>query len=523
MATGASMASMALILVDASKGLSTQTKRHAFIVSLLGIKHVVLAVNKMDLVEYDQSVFASICDDFRKFAAKLEITDLRFVPLSALRGDNVAIPSANMLWYEDGSLLHILETVYINADSNQRDLRFPIQWVNRPNSDFRGFSGTIASGMLRVDDEVVVLPSNKKTRVRRIVTRDGDLLEAGTTKSVTVTLADEVDIARGDMLVRPGNRPNVAREADAMIVWMSEHAMVPGKQYWVKHTTRRTSGEIEDVRYSIDVNTLHRSPASALKLNEIGRCRILLRDPVMFDPYRRNRETGSFILVDRITHETVAAGMFLDADGHAAGKEHWDDKPASTRLEPAKSLISEEERVARYGQKPFTILISGLSGSGKTTVAMDLEKFLFEAGRKCVVLDGQNMRCGISRELGFSAEERSENLRRAAEIAKTLNDSGLICIAAFVAPQDDVRECARQLIGTDRFLHVHLATPLDVCRQRDTSGRYEAAERGELVDFPGVTSRYQEPADAVLALRTDNVDREDVLREIVAIVSKHYG
>jgi bifunctional enzyme CysN/CysC len=521
MATGASTADLALILVDASKGILTQTRRHAFIVSLLGIKHVVLAVNKMDLVGYEQAVFERICADFRNFATKLELPDIRFVPLSALCGDNVAVPSSKMLWYEDASLLHILETVYVGSGSNQRDLRFPVQWVNRPNADFRGFSGAIASGTLRVDDEIVVLPSNKTTRVKRIVTRDGDLAEASSPQSVTVTLADEVDISRGDMLARPGNRPHVSREADAMIVWMSQHDMVPGKQYWVKHTTRRTSGEVHAVRYVIDVNTLHRSPAAALKLNEIGRCRIHLRDPVMFDSYRRNRETGSFILVDRITQETVAAGMLLDADGSETSKEHWDEQPASRRLEKAVSLISDQERVDRYHQQPFTVLISGLSGSGKTTVALELERHLFDAGKKCVVLDGQNMRFGVSRDLGFSAEERSENLRRAAEIAKILNDSGIICIAAFVAPQDEARQRAKQLIGADRFVHIHLAASLDVCRQRDTTGRYLAAERGEIADFPGLTSVYEEPDDPTLTIQTDALTQDQVLGAILPVLRKH--
>ena len=521
MATGASTANLAVILVDASKGVLTQTKRHAFIVALLGIKHVVLAVNKMDLVDYDQAVFNQICAEFHEFSKKLDIPDIRFLPLSALKGDNVVEPSANMLWYEGNSLLHTLETIYIGADDNLRDLRFPIQWVNRPHANFRGYSGTIASGTLRVGDQVIVLPSKKTTRVQSIVTRDGQLSEAQSPQSVTVTLEDEVDIARGDMLVRPGNRPKVSRDADVMLVWMSEHPMVPGKQYWVKHTTRRTSGEIQDVRYAIDVNTLHRSAAATLKLNEIGRCKISLHDPVMFDPYRNNRETGSFVVVDRITHETVAAGMFLDSDGEEKSNEHWDGQPASGRLHRASSFISDKDRQASYGHTPFTLLITGLSGSGKTTTALDLEKYLFEAGKKCVVLDGQNMRFGISRDLGFSASERSENLRRAAEIAKTLNDSGLICIAAFVAPHEDVRKRVRDLIGPDRFLNIHLEAPIEVCRERDTTGRYLAAERGEIDDFPGVTSEYEEPDNTVLRVQTHELSRDEVLKKVLAAIENN--
>ncbi len=383
-----------------------------------------------------------------------------------------------------------------------------MQWVNRPDASFRGFSGTLASGTLRVGDEIVVLPSKKTSRIRRIVTRDGDLAGAGGTQSITVALDDEIDIARGDMIVRPGNQPQVCRDADVMLVWMSEQPMVPGKPYWVKHTTRRTSGEVQQIRYVVDVNTLHQSPAATLKLNEIGRCRISLRDPVMLDPYRRNRVTGSFIVVDRITHETVAAGMFLDPDADSSSSEHWDDTPAGVRLQRAVSRISGEERVRRYGQEPFTLLITGLSGSGKTTLALELEQRLFDAGKKCVVLDGQTMRFGISRDLGFSAEERSENLRRAAEIAKTLNDAGLICIAAFVAPHDDVRQRVRELIGPERFLHVHLSTPIDICRQRDTTGRYAAADNGEITSFPGVTSAYETPTSADLEISTHELAPE---------------
>jgi bifunctional enzyme CysN/CysC len=518
MATGASTAELAVILVDASKGLRPQTKRHAFIVSLLGIKHVILAVNKMDLVDYDESVFHTICLDFRHFAARLDIPDLRFVPLSALKGDNVARPSANTAWYADGSLLHLLENIYIGAEANVHDLRFPVQWVNRPDSSFRGFSGTIASGTLRVGDEIVVLPSKKRSRIRRIVTRDGDLAEAAVAESITVTLDDEIDVARGDMLVCPGNRPHICRDADAMLVWMSEEPLMPGKSYWVKHTTRRTSGEIQLVRYTIDVNTLQRSQATTLRLNEIGRCRLATRDPVMFDAYRRNRATGAFILVDRVTHETVAAGMFLDPSDSSSSGEHWDDQPAGLRLQRAVSRVSGEERARHYGQAPFTLLITGLSGSGKTTLALDLEQRLFWAGRKCVLLDGQTMRFGISRDLGFSADERSENLRRAAEIAKMLNDAGLICLAAFVAPHDDVRQRMRDLIGADRFLHVHLSTPLDVCRQRDATGRYDAAARGEIASFPGITSAYEPPTTADLEVSTHDLPPDQAVQAVLDLL-----
>ncbi|MFK8111910.1 MAG: sulfate adenylyltransferase subunit CysN [Rubripirellula sp.] len=518
MATGASTADLALILVDASKGILTQTKRHAFIVSLLGIKHVILVVNKMDLVDYSQEVFAEVCSDFRRFAAKLDIPDIRFVPLSALKGDNVVESSSQTLWYEDGSLLHMLESVYIGADSNFRDLRFPVQWVNRPDATFRGFSGTIASGTLRAGDEVMVLPSKKTTRVERIVTRSGDLQEARSPKSVTVSLEDEIDITRGDMIVRPGNLPQVSRTADATIVWMSEKSLVPGKPYWIKHTTRKTSGEIQAVRYAIDVNTLHRASATTLHLNEVGRCGISLHDPVVFDSYRRNRETGSFIVVDRITHETVAAGMFLDHRDDAICGEHWDAQPATDRSPSLSSLVSQSERQDRYSHQPATILISGLSGAGKTTLALELEKRLFAEGRIAIVLDGQSMRFGLSRDLGFTAEERSENLRRAAEIAKVLNNAGQICIASFVAPHARHREKVRELVGPDRFIHIHLSTPIEVCRSRETSGRYEAADAGTITSFPGVTFEYEAVVDADLVLSTADISLEQAADRIAELV-----
>jgi bifunctional enzyme CysN/CysC len=519
MVTGASTADLAIILVDASKGILTQTKRHAFLVSLLGLKHVILAVNKMDLVAYERDVFERLRNDFTQFASKLEFPDVRFVPLSALKGDNVSKHSARTPWYTDGPLLHLLETIYVGSDRNVRDLRFPVQWVNRPNASFRGFSGTVASGTLRVGERVMVLPSRTTTRIDRIVTMDGDLVEATAQQSVTVTLEDEVDVTRGDMIVRPDNLPNVSRVAEAMVVWMSEQPLVPGKWYWVKHGTRKTSGEVQSLRYRIDVNSLHRHSAPTLKLNEIGRCRIVLHDPVMFDSYRRNRQTGSFIVVDRITHETIAAGMFLDQSTDATAAAHWDDEPAGQQLVRAESRIGANERYRRYAQKPATVLLTGLSGAGKTTIVLALEQRLFKLRAICVVLDGQNMRFGISRDLGFSAEERSENLRRAAEVAKLINDAGLLVVAAFVAPHEEVREKVKQLIGEDRFLHVHLAASVDVCRKRDSSGRYAAADRGDIADFPGVTSMYEEPRKADLILQTETLSADQCADEIMRLLS----
>jgi len=489
MATGASTANLAIILVDASKGVLTQTKRHAFIVSLLGIKHVILAVNKMDLVDYKQEVFEQIRDEFSHFAAKLDIPDIRFVPLSALKGENVTEPSSNTLWYGDGSLLHLLETIYVGADRNLKDFRFPVQWVNRPDASFRGFSGEIASGSVRVGDDIVVLPSGKTSKVERIVTFDGDLQEARAPLSVTLSLKDEIDVTRGDVLARPGNQPKVVNKAESMLVWMSEPPLVPNRQYWLKSGSQRTSCEVESIRYQVDVNTLHRENASSLQLNEIGRCSIATHDPIVLDPYRRNRKTGSYILVDRITHETVAAGMFIDQTGNTA----TEDVPKASRLRPVISKVRTNDRARSYKHRPMTFLITGLSGSGKSSFALELESCFFDAGKIATVLDGENMRMGLSADLGFSREECSENLRRAAEIAKLLNDSGQICIAAYVAPEEAMRQRFKQIVGKDRCFHIHMSTPIEVCRERDTTGRYDAADNGDIRRFPGVHVPYETP------------------------------
>ncbi len=522
MATGASTADLAIILVDAAKSISTQTRRHAFIVSLLGIKHIILAVNKMDLLSYEQEVFDRISNEFHQFAKVLSIDDVCPIPLSALEGDNVVTASDRTPWYNGPTLLQQLNSVQVASNRESAALRFPVQWVNRPDANFRGFSGTIASGTLCVGDQVTVLPSQKTARVKSIVTMDGALDQASAFDSITVTLDREVDITRGDMLASPDSLPTVSRRGEATLVWMAEQPLVPGKSYWFKHTTRRTSCEIETIRFRKDVNTLQKLSASSLALNEIGRCQIKLHDPVMFDAYSTNRETGSFILVDRITHETVAAGMFRDISGDLAVQGHWDEQSVMDAAEPVISRVSIEDRKKRYGQNPLTVLITGLSSSGKTSVALALEERFFDAGRTCIVLDGQSMRMGISRDLGFTAEERSENLRRAAEIAKLINDAGQICIAAFVAPSAWVRHKVRELIGEGRFFHVHLSTPTEVCRSRDRTGQYQAADKGEISSFPGVTFDYETPSDADLIIDTQSISAEQVAAAIITMLKESH-
>jgi len=502
MATGASTADLAIILVDARHGVLPQTKRHSFIVSLLGIRHIVVAINKMDIVGYDEAVFERIKADYAAFASRLELPDVHFMPISALKGDNVVTPSPNMPWYTGSPLMPLLETVYIGSDRNMEDFRFPVQVVLRPHLDYRGFAGTIASGIIRRGDEIVSLPSRKKSRVKSIVTFDGELAEAFAPQSVTLTLEDEIDSSRGDMLVRPGNVPKVDRRFEAMIVWMHEEPLVPGTQYLFKQTSKVVPGAVSTLRYRVDVNTLHRQPAPTLALNEIGRCGVTLSSPVAFDAYRRNRATGGFIMIDRLTNATVGAGMILDREADEAAADHWGEADSAARLHAATSSVGAEEREARFGQKPVTVLLTGLTGSGKTTLARALERRLFDMGRGVVVLDGQNMRLGISKDLGFSAADRSENLRRSAEVARLFNDAGLICLAAFVAPDEAVRRKAAERVGSDRFLVVHLAAPVAVCRTRDADGHYPLADAGELVDFPGVTAAYEPPAHADLVLPT---------------------
>lgn len=512
MATGASSADLAIILIDARHGILTQTRRHSFIVSLLGIRHIVLAINKMDLVDFSEQRFNQICDEYRGFAARLDLPDLHFIPISALNGDNVVDPSPSMPWYRGATLMSFLESVYIDSDRNLRDFRFPVQLVNRPNLDFRGFCGTIASGTIRAGEEVMILPSRQKSTIKEIVTFDGNLEEAFAPLAVTLTLQDEVDASRGDMIVRAGNLPRTADTFDAMLVWMNQDAMVPGKTYLFKHTSQTLPGSIETLAYRIDVNTLHRSPAPNLELNEIGKVRVSLNAPIHFDPYRNNRTTGAFVVIDRITNATVAAGMILDREASPARRAVWDDEPsgddAGTEAVEA-SQVSSEERRSRFGQKSVTVLLTGLTGSGKTAIAVATERKLFDAGRAVTRIDGEQLRRGLSSELGYSAEDRSENLRRGAHLASALNDAGLVCVASFVAPSESVRQRVGNTIGRERFLVVHVATPVEICRTRDTKGQYSKADSGELENFPGVTAIYEPPTepDLVLDAGKESIDK----------------
>ena len=520
MATGASTCDLAAILIDARNGVARQTRRHSFIASLLGIRHIVVAVNKMDLVGYDEEIFETIKADYAAFAAKLELHDIRFIPLSALTGDNVVEPSARMPWYQGETLMHYLETVHIASDRNLIDFRFPVQYVLRPDAQFRGFSGTVASGVVRRGDEVMVLPSGARSSVKEIVTWEGSLPEASAPASVTLTLADEIDVSRGDMIVHPNNLPRVERTFEAMLVWMADETLVPGKQYWFKQTTNLVAGAVTALRYRVDVNTLHRVEAPVLRMNEVGRCEVTLNRPIALDPYRQNRATGAFIVIDRLTNNTMGAGMIVArATSARLLEEHWEGDAAAVRgHEWRASQVSVEERSERFRQQPATILLTGLAGSGKSTIAYALERRLFDAGGAVVVLDGGQLRQTISRDLGFTAAERSENLRRATDIARLMNDAGLICICAFLAPDAAVREKARAALGGDRFVEVYLSAPVDVCRTRDTRGMYASADSGVIPDFPGATARYDVPARPDLTLPTHELSIDECVDRLMILL-----
>lgn len=518
MATGASTCDLAIILIDArhDHGVMTQTKRHSFIVSLLGIKHVLIAVNKMDLVDFSEERFEEIKRDYRDFATSLEMPDQHFVPISALKGDNLLEHSPNMPWYEGSTLMHHLENVHIASDRNLIDFRMPVQYVNRPNLDFRGFCGTIASGKVRKGDEVMVLPSKKTSRVKSIVTYDGNLDEAFAPLAVTLTTEDEIDISRGDMIVRPDNQPTVTDKFDATLVWMADEPLVPGKEYLVKHSSKTAAGRVQTLRYKIDVNTLHRSPAPALELNEIGRCHLQLNQPIALDGYRRNKGTGAFILIDRVSNVTVGAGMILDRKAAEPG-DHWDDE-AREGLAERISPVTSEERNARFGQHPVTVLLTGLPAAGKTPIANAVERMLFDRGRAAAVIDGQNMRRGLNKDLNFSDEDRSENIRRAAEVAKTLNGAGLITIAAFVSPQESVRQRAAEVIGKENFLVVYVDAPDEWRRKNDEQGVYAKADAGEIANFPGVNADYDVPGSPDLVLKTAEKSIEECAAELVKML-----
>ncbi|MBK8978036.1 MAG: sulfate adenylyltransferase subunit CysN [Planctomycetes bacterium] len=517
MATGASNCQLAVILIDARKGVLDQTRRHSFITSLLGIKHLVVAVNKMDLVDWSEEVYDRIRGDYEDFAAKLQAEDIHFIPMSALRGDNVVFASETMPWYQGGPLLDYLENVHIGSDRNLIDFRLPVQTVLRPNLDFRGFAGTISSGIVRKGDPIVSLPSGRQSRVKQILSYDRELDEAFAPMSVVVTLQDEIDVSRGDTLANPKNTPRLETHIEAMVVWMHPNPLEIGKSYLIKHSTSQTAATVRDVRYRTNVNTMRSEEARGLAMNEIGRVELEAMKPLAVDAYQRNRGLGSFILIDRLTNATMGAGMIVDrALAERSLTRRRPAADAGTNIRSQRGQVSTEERIARLGQQPFTVWFTGLPRSGKTGLAFALEKALFDRGIVVRVLDGENLRGGLSDDLGFSPDDRWEHQRRAACVARLDNDLGIVTIVALVSPLESDREQARRIIGAERFLEVHCDAPVEACEARDDRELYARARRGEIAGLTGVDGPYEPPKDPALRLDTVGATIGQNLARLVA-------
>ncbi len=516
MVTGASTADLAVILVDAAQGIVTQTKRHTFIASLLGIKHVVLAVNKMDLVDYSQEVFETIAAEYKNFVTRLNIPDVHCMPLSALRGENVVETSEKMAWYDGKPLLHFLETVHIAGDRNFIDFRYPVQYVVRPSHGYRGYAARVASGIVRKGDELMALPSRKRSVVTSITTWEGELEEAFPPSSVTLTLAEEIDVSRGDMLVKPHNIPRVGRHFEAMLVWLGEQPMVADRQYLVKHTTNTSKIRIDKVRYRIDVNTLKRSDAGEFELNDIGRVVLTANRALFFDPYEKNRATGAFILIDPVTFNTVAAGMIIDR----VSEDELPSKITGTSAVTAsgkRSRVPLDEREARFGQKGVTVWIMGLHGSAKNDLAYSVERELFDRGATTVLIDGGTVRSGLSRELDYSPADRAEHMRRVAHLCRMLNDQGLLTICSFISPDDNIRRQTAEIIGRERFHLVYVDADPEFCRRSDPE-LYEKVDRGEASYLPGADMPFEPPEEPDLRIiqEKDAIDVSGVLDYIAA-------
>jgi len=505
MVTGASTANLAIILIDARLGVITQTKRHTFLVNLLGIKHLVVAVNKMDLVDFSQERFEEIRAEYEAFVAQLDIPDIHYIPLSALKGDNVVDKSENTPWYKGNSILQLLETVHISSDRNFTDLRYPVQYVLRPDIKFRGFSTSVASGIISKGDEVMVLPSLKKSKVKSIETYDGELEYAYPPQSVTVTLEDEIDISRGDMIVHPDNQPRMERQFEAMLVWMDETQMSLTTQFYIKHANNSAKARIDEIKYKVDVNTLEKFSVENFKLNEIGRVVITTTKPLFFDPYVKNRQTGSFVLIDPVTHNTAAVGMIIDRLSSKDLPSRITDVDKE-KIALGKSLIQKEEYLNRYNQKGETIWFTGLHGSGKNELAFSLEKKLFENGATVVLLDGSSVRSGLSHELDFSPADRAENLRRVAHICKLLNDQGIITICSFMSRNDALRKQVAEIIGKDRFHLFYMDATLEYCKNNKPE-LYELIEQGKTQNLPGVDLEFEVPGNAKLIFKPEKNNR----------------
>jgi bifunctional enzyme CysN/CysC len=506
MVTGASTADLAIILIDARKGVLTQTRRHSYLVALLGIRHVVLAINKMDLMDYAEDVAGRIEADYRDFAGRIGITEIVAIPLSAVHGDNVFTSSARTPWYRGPSLMEHLETVPVEH-GRSTNLRLPVQWVNRPDQDFRGFAGTIASGTITVGQTVVALPSGRSSQVTRILDGSTDVKNAGPDQSVTVVLADQVDVSRGDMLVSADDRPTVADQFEATIVWMGEQPMLPGRSYLLKTSTQTTTATVAPLKHKVNVNTLEHMAAKTLELNDIGVCGLELAKPVVFEPYERSRDLGGFILIDRLTNGTVGAGLFHFALRRSQNV-HWQALD-----------VDKNTRANLKGQRPCVLWFTGLSGAGKSTIANLVEKRLLTLGRHTYLLDGDNVRHGLNKDLGFTDADRVENIRRVAEVARLMADAGLIVLVSFISPFRAERRMARGLLPEGEFVEVFVDTPIQVAEARDPKGLYKKARAGQLKNFTGVDSPYEAPENPEVRLDTTTLSPEDAVEALFDYLS----
>ena len=503
MATGASNAELAVLLVDARKGLLSQTHRHAIIASLLGIRHVVLAVNKIDLVGFDRAVFEQISSSFSSFAGELGFKDIKTIPVSARYGDNVSSRSERTPWYSGPHLLDYLETVDVEDDRAGKPFRMPVQWVNRPNSDFRGFAGTIASGSASVGAEIAILPSGQTTRIKRIIGAGGDIEAAQARDSVTVTLTDEIDVARGDMFAALRDRPQIADQFVAHLVWMSNEHLFPGRSYFMKINSCTIAATVTELKHQIDVNTLSKLAAKTLALNEVGVCNLSVARPVAFDAYADNRDTGAFILIDRYSNETVAAGMIDFALRRATNIHHQ------------KQTLSKAERSKLMHQRAAVLWFTGLPGSGKSTIANLVEATLHARGAHTILLDGDNVRHGLNRDLGFTEPDRVENIRRIGEVAKLMTDAGLIVLCSFISPFRAERRMVRELLDSNEFIEVFVDTPIEECIARDPKGLYRRALAGEIKNFTGVDQPYEVPENSELHLMAGSKDADRLASEVI--------
>ncbi|RIK94913.1 MAG: adenylyl-sulfate kinase [Proteobacteria bacterium] len=503
MATGASNSDAAVILIDARKGVLTQTKRHSYICALLGIRHVVVAVNKIDLMGHSSQVFERIVEDYLAFAAALGFASITPIPISARYGDNVTVRSANMAWYDGPTLLDWLESVDVDTDLAAKPLRFPVQWVNRPNLDFRGFSGTLVSGAVRPGDKVVVASSAKESRVKRIVTYDGDLAEARAGEAVTLTLEDEIDIARGDVITLSTERPEVTDQFAAHVLWMADEAMLPERQYLMRIGCRYVPARITALKHKVDVNTLQHLAGKTLELNEIGFCNVSTATAVAIDPYVDNRDTGAFILIDRFTNATVGAGM-IDFGLRRATNVHRQDLSVN---KAARSRIK--------GHKPAVLWFTGLSGSGKSTIANIIEQKLNARGIHTYMLDGDNLRHGLNRDLGFTDADRVENIRRVGEVAKLFTDAGVVVLCSFISPFRAERRMVRELMAEGEFIEIFVDTPIEECMRRDPKGLYARAKEGKIKNFTGIDSPYEPPEQAEITVHSHHTGAEAAAARIL--------